>query len=192
MSKNFWRGLFSSPILNAAMAVLSVFCMAPSSCGGGGGGGGGNGGLPFVNYTVPDQTTQSLTNAQVGNIINQAANEAVARNTSAIIAVVDRVGNVLGVSQITVTGVPMATAAITATCLAQPCATIHSPDATSGGLEEVHVPTAAAAISKAITGAYLSSGGNAFTTRTANQIIQQNFPLPPVGENVPGGPLLGM
>jgi uncharacterized protein GlcG (DUF336 family) len=189
MSKNFWRGFFSSPILNAAMAVLSVLCMAPSSCGGGGSGGGG---LPFVSYTVPDQTTQALTNAQVSSIINQAANEAVARNTSAVVAVVDRVGNVLGVAQIAVTGAPMATATVTATCLAQPCAIINSPDATSGGLEEVHVPTAAAAISKAITGAYLSSGGNAFTTRTANQIIQQNFPLPPVGENVPGGPLFGV
>ena len=31
------------------------------------------------------------------------------------------------------------------------------------------------AIAKAITGAYLSSGGNAFTTRTASQIIQENY-----------------
>ena len=30
-------------------------------------------------------------------------------------------------------------------------------------------------ISKALTGAYLSSSGNAFSTRTASQIVQRNF-----------------
>jgi uncharacterized protein GlcG (DUF336 family) len=40
-----------------------------------------------------------------------------------------------------------------------------------------------AAIAKAITGAYLSSEGNAFSTRTASQIIQEHFN---VGELEPG------
>jgi ribosomal protein L32 len=47
-----------------------------------------------------------------------------------------------------------------------------------------------AAISKAGTAAYLSSQGNAFTTRTASQIIQQNF-NPGVNDQ-PGGPLFGV
>ena len=47
-----------------------------------------------------------------------------------------------------------------------------------------------AAIAKAITGAYLSSGGNAFTTRTASQIVQDHFNP---GETFsPSGPLFGV
>ena len=38
---------------------------------------------------------------------------------------------------------------------------------------------ASSPIAKAITGAYLSSGGNAFSTRTASEIVQQNFPPEP-------------
>ena len=48
----------------------------------------------------------------------------------------------------------------------------------------------AAAIAKAITGAYLSSGGNAFSTRTASQIVQENFN--PGSEGLEGGPLFGV
>ena len=42
----------------------------------------------------------------------------------------------------------------------------------------------------AVTGAYLSSGGNAFTTRTASQIIQEHFN--PGEKFAPGGPLFGV
>ncbi|HEX3535524.1 MAG TPA: hypothetical protein VHU15_02035 [Stellaceae bacterium] len=51
------------------------------------------------------------------------------------------------------------------------------------------IPTTLAAIAKALTGAYLSSNGNAFTTRTANQILQEHFN--PGIANTPGGPLFG-
>jgi uncharacterized protein GlcG (DUF336 family) len=47
-----------------------------------------------------------------------------------------------------------------------------------------------AAITKAITGAYLSSSGNAFTTRTASQIVQDHFN--PGQLNAPSGPLYGV
>ena len=47
-----------------------------------------------------------------------------------------------------------------------------------------------AAISKAVTGAYLSTEGNAFSTRTASQIVQRNFN--PGETNQPGGPLFGV
>src|SRR3546814_18019264 len=45
------------------------------------------------------------------------------------------------------------------------------------------IPSSAAAIAKAITGAYLSSGGNAFSSRPARMIVQQHFPpaTSPVG-----------
>lgn len=53
---------------------------------------------------------------------------------------------------------------------------ITSNKGVSGGLENIDVlPDTFAAISKAITGAYLSSNGNAFSTRTASQIVQENF-----------------
>jgi uncharacterized protein GlcG (DUF336 family) len=48
----------------------------------------------------------------------------------------------------------------------------------------------AAAVSKAGTAAYLSSDGNAFTTRTASFIIQEN--IPPGITSQPGGDLFGV
>jgi hypothetical protein len=68
---------------------------------------------------------------------------------------------------------------------------ISSGRGVSGGLEGVTtLPAELAAISKAITGAYLSSEGNAFSTRTAGQIIQENFNPGEFGS--PGGPLFGV
>ena len=82
--------LTSRPLFKAAMAVLSVLCAAPSDCGGGGGGG-----LPFENYTVPPPNTQALSQPQVQSIVDQAESAATNVGTPAVIAVVDRVGNVL-------------------------------------------------------------------------------------------------
>ena len=48
------------------------------------------------------------------------------------------------------------------------------------------------AIAKAITGAYLSSGGNAFSTRTASMIVQQKFPPAPTTTGLESGPLFGV
>ena len=48
----------------------------------------------------------------------------------------------------------------------------------------------AAAIAKAITGAYLSSEGNAFSSRTASQIVQEHFN--PREQFQPSGPLFGV
>src|SRR5690606_12298431 len=56
--------------------------------------------------------------------------------------------------------------------------------------EGAAVPSTFAAISKAGTGAYLSSQGNAFTSRTASQIVQENF-NPGEGFQA-GGPLFGV
>jgi uncharacterized protein GlcG (DUF336 family) len=56
----------------------------------------------------------------------------------------------------------------------------------------VVVPASAAAIAKAITGAYLSSAGNAFSTRTASMIVQQNFPPSAASVGLESGPLFGV
>ena len=116
-----------------------------------------------------------LSAGDVQRVISQAVGEAQARGAAATIAVVDRVGNVLAVFQMT--GAP-ASAAIT------------SGRGVAGGLEGVTAPSTLAAIAKAITGAYLSSWGNAFSSRTASQIVQENFN--PGEAQAPSGPLYGV
>ncbi|HKJ49901.1 MAG TPA: heme-binding protein [Gammaproteobacteria bacterium] len=117
-----------------------------------------------------------LTASDVGTIIAQAVEEARARGASGTIAVVDRVGNVLGVFRMN-----GATTSIT----------IDSGRGVVGGLEGLNIiPDTLAAIAKAVTGAYLSSEGNAFSTRTASQIVQQNFNPGETGQ--PAGPLFGV
>jgi uncharacterized protein GlcG (DUF336 family) len=105
--------------------------------------------------------------------------EANAQGKPAVIAVVDRVGNVLAVYT-------MAGAPATATIPSAP-----NP-ANNTDLEGLTVPAAGAAIAKAVTGAYLSSGGNAFSTRTANEIVQPNFPPGAAFVDQTGGPLFGV
>jgi len=172
------RGFFSHPAFRAAMAVLSVWCMAPGGCGGGGSGVSTSGvstTAPTAPATPVNGASPSLTESDVNTIVLQAINEATARGKPATIAVVDRVGNVLALTQMT--GAPTA-------------ATVSSGRGNATGLENVSVPTVLAALAKAYTGAYLSSNGNAFSTRTANQIIQEHFN--PGVTDAPGGPLFGV
>ncbi len=94
------------------------------------------------------------------------------------LAVTDRVGNVLAVYAMK--GAP---------------ATTHIPSPPSGvdtDLEGVDAPSNLAAISKAVTGAYLSSAGNAFSTRTASEIVQPHFPPSPGAQGLESGPLFGV
>ncbi len=117
-----------------------------------------------------------LTVADVQQVIAQAVAEATALGESATIAVVDRVGNVLAVFRMNAAATQV---------------TIDSGRNITGGLEGINViPDTMAAISKAVTGAYLSSEGNAFSTRTASQIVQEYFNPGEVGQ--PSGPLFGV
>ena len=169
--------ILAHPAFRAAMAILGLACAAPGGCGGGGGSGAG--GTAPTQATNPaatvNNTSPNLTQGDVNTIVLQAVNEATARGKPATIAVIDRVGNVLAVTQMT--GAPTA-------------ATVTSQTGVTTGLENVSVPTPAAALAKAYTGAYLSSNGNAFSTRTANQIIQQHFN--PGVIDTPAGPLFGV
>ncbi len=113
--------------------------------------------------------------ADVERVTGQAVAEAAARNTPAVIAVVDRVGNVLGVYRMN--GAPVTVR-------------VGTDRGVVGGLENLDVPSELAAIAKAVTGAYLSSEGNAFSTRTASQIVQEHFN--PGEFNAPAGPLYGV
>lgn len=176
-----------------------------------------SGGSPVTAPTGTDPTlnctgncanaTTNLTAADVQQVIAQGVAEAQARNVNATIAVVDRVGNVLAVYRMGFAG----TRSVTVTTTPQipvintppptPPTAIPpavNPGAVAGGLEGVRLPVAAApvnidhaaAIAKAVTGAYLSSEGNAFSSRVASQIVQENFN--PGEMFQPAGPLFGV
>ncbi|THD66091.1 heme-binding protein [Phenylobacterium sp.] len=161
-----------------ALAVAAALALA--ACGGGGGGSSSTTTTTTTTttsspYAAPG--TDSLSTADVQQIVAQAVGEAKARGTPGVIAVTDRVGNVLAVY--TMTG-------------ARATATIRPGPGGNLDAQGVVAPAAAAAISKAITGAYLSSAGQAFSTRTASMIVQQNFPPSPAAVGLPSGPLFGV
>src|SRR5215813_671055 len=131
---------------------------------------------PLTHITVATTDNRLLTEDDVKTVIAQAVAQAEASGFKATIAVVDGEGNVLGVFRMT--GAP------TTTRISVPGRGPH------GGLEGTEVPSDLAAISKAVTGAFLSSQGHSFTTRTASFIVQQHFP--PGVDFQAGGPLFGV
>ncbi len=108
-----------------------------------------------------------LTLADVQTILAQAVTKAVKINPDAMVAVVDREGFVLGVWDV-----------------AGRTGGAGDPLIEGGG------SPVGGAIREAGTASYLSSEGEAFTSRTAQFIIQQNFP--PGVRNTGNGPLVGV
>jgi uncharacterized protein GlcG (DUF336 family) len=170
-------------------AIITSCALVVGSCGGGGSGGGSPPSPPppspppSASRLFTDPAPESLGIADVERVISLAVAEAQARGLPSTIAVVDRVGNVLGV--FVMNGANL---------------TLRIPDAPGGvtantELQGASLPAPAAvagAIAKAISGAYLSSGGNAFSTRTASQIVQQHFPPAPTTAGLESGPLYGV
>src|SRR3546814_1902796 len=68
--------------------------------------------------------------------------------------------------------------------------TSPAPNGVNIDAQNVTFPAEGGAIAKAVTGAYLTSGGNAFSTRTASQIVQEHFPPAPTTVGLESGPLL--
>lgn len=169
-------------------AMLSSCALLLSACSGGSGSSSTPGPTPTPTPTAtPTPTSTSvyavpgpegLSVADVQTVIARAAAQANARNLPAVIAVVDRVGNVLAVFR-------MIGAAATAV-------TAAAPNGANIDAQNLTIPAEAGAIAKAVTGAYLSSGGNAFSTRTASQIVQQRFPPAPATVGLESGPLFGV
>ncbi|MGH8541729.1 MAG: GlcG/HbpS family heme-binding protein, partial [Stenotrophobium sp.] len=152
----------------AAWLTIAAAAVTLVHCAGGGAAG------SSCTGSCQDATTR-LEIADIQRVIAQAVNEAQGQGTAVTIAVVDRSGNVLAVYRMNG---------------ARALVTISSGRGVTGGLENLAVPGELAAVAKAITGAYLSSEGNAFSTRTASQIVQEHFDP---GENgTPGGPLFGV
>ena len=119
-----------------------------------------------------------LTAEDVQQIISAGVQEAAQRETSATIVVTDRVGNVLAVFRIfeaktrlritTSTGIPPGNGLeriAEVLLLATPKLNVDLTD-TPG--------TELGAMAKALTAAYLSSSGNAFSTRNLDALIQPN------------------
>ncbi|HEX3396275.1 MAG TPA: heme-binding protein [Steroidobacteraceae bacterium] len=180
-----------------ALAVPCTLALAAlcASCSGGGVSAAGSS-VPPANIECSGQCANAgtfLTIADVEQIISQGVAEAAARHVNATIAVVDRVGNVLAVYRMG--SAASRTVIIGSEFDAAGNALLHS------GLEGLRLPQGTgplsalnidgqAAIAKAITGAYLSSEGNAFSSRTASQIIQEHFNPGVAGQ--PSGPLFGV
>lgn len=123
---------------------------------------------------------QRLEVADVQQIVARAVAEAQARGALATVAVVDHVGNVLAVFRMT-----GAEQQITVTSR-QP---VPSPGI--GGLDGLpFIPDTLGVISKALTATYFSAEQNGFSTRTANQIIQEHFN--PLERDTPAGPLFSV
>lgn len=116
---------------------------------------------------------QGLRAADVRQVVEQASAQALRDGLRAHVAVVDAEGNLLGL--FSMTGAPAQSAV---------------PGTPGQGLEGVLLPAQVAAQAKAVSGAFLSSGGNAFSTRTASFIVQEHFP--PLIQDTPGGPLFGV
>ena len=151
-----------------SLVRLAMAGALAAGCGGSGGGGG---------SAAPVGAADLLGQSDVERVVAQAGGEAQALGARAHVVVVDRSGNVL--AAYSMAGAPENVAVLSG---------LPAP----GGLETRRplVPAVLAAISKAITGAYLSSHGNAFSTRTAGQIVQEHFN--PNEARQPAGPLYGV
>jgi len=170
--------------LTRSLALLVSLTLI-AACGGGGGGSKGNAAAQGSNFdsgctgSCATNSPANLTVADVQKVISQAVQEAQVRGQTATIAVTDRVGNVLAIFRMTGA---LTTFTIRSTLVDAP---------SISGLENINVlPSTYAAIAKAVTGSYLASEGNAFSTRTASHIIQEHFS--PHETGLPGGPLFGV
>ncbi|MBX9858799.1 MAG: heme-binding protein [Sphingomonas sp.] len=132
--------------------------------------------IPATLYAVP--AAEALSVADVQAVIAHAADEARARQLPGVVAVVDRVGNVLAVFRMTGARANATTSA--------------APNGQNIDAQNLTFPAEAGAIAKAITGAYLSSGGNAFSSRTASEIVQEHFPPATTTAGLESGPLFGV
>lgn len=135
--------------------------------------------LKMAGETVAGANDLSVSDVQT--IIAQAVTKAQQVGLKVTVAVTDHEGNVLGVFRMT------GAAPTTKIGVFNAQGQALKP---AGGLQNVSVPAAFAAISKAGTASFFSTQGNAFTTRTASFIIQEHFP--PGVDFSGSGPLFGV
>ena len=130
-------------------------------------------------FQTPQQ--ENLTVADIQRIISQGVGEAQAQGRPSGFVVIDRVGNVLAVFVMNGTNL-----------------TLRTPPAANGqnaDLQNLNLPAPAAlagGISKTLTAAYFSSMGAAFSSRTANDIVQETFPPSATTRGLESGPLFSV
>jgi len=128
-----------------------------------------------ISIAPPPPKATNLTATDVQTLIAQAASAATSLGHPVTIIITDREANVLGFF-------PMSGSPATST--------VRSVGTLGRGLEGASVMAFQAATAKAVTAAFFSTHGNAFSTRTAGFIIQEHFP--PGISFRSGGPLYGV
>tara|TARA_E500000178_G_scaffold356612_1_gene436049 strand:+ start:8120 stop:9976 length:1857 start_codon:yes stop_codon:yes gene_type:complete len=166
--------VFNLRINNFSLCISILGFIVLSGCGGGSD-------SSFNSEPATSSETEFLSVIEVERIIAQAVDVSQRLGEKSTIAVSDRVGNILGVYRM------YGTSGVVDNGFN---VILSTGKGVTGGLEGAAVPEPLAAISKAITGAYLSSSGNAFTTRTASFIVQEHY-IPGL-INFPSGPLFGV
>ncbi|MGZ3158240.1 MAG: heme-binding protein, partial [Burkholderiaceae bacterium] len=173
--------IFLTNLCNASRRPITLAAIAVSIVTGCGGGSDGLSGIGSCAFSVSDQP-QSLTAQEVEKLLAQGAEAANKLGTKATISVVDRAGNVLAVYRMT-------GANTTVDILSGSGKNFAASPQGLDGLSNL-IGSDLAAIAKAVTGSYLSSSGNAFSSRTASFIIQEHF-VPGITQTA-SGPLYGV
>lgn len=171
--------------LKRTTSTIVIAAMLLASCGGGGA----TSAVTAPQPPTPQPTTavfqtpqqENLTVADIQRIISQGVGEAQAQGRPSGFVVTDRVGNVLAVFVMNGTNL-----------------TLRTPPASNGqnaDLQNLNLPAPAAlagGISKTLTAAYFSSMGAAFSSRTANDIVQETFPPSATTRGLESGPLFSV
>ena len=173
---------------NSVTSSIAIAALFLASCGGSGGGGTPQPQPqpeppppPAAQPVFQTPALERLTVQDIERIIAQGVAEAQAQNQPSGFVVIDRVGNVLAVFVMDGTDLTLRTPA--------------APNGDSRDLQDLNLPAPAAVaggISKALTSSYFSSVGAAFSSRTANDIVQETFP-PSIGtRGLESGPLFSV
>lgn len=170
--------------MKRSVSSIAISALLVASCGGGGGS---DPQQPQPQQPPPATAVfqtpalERLTVADIQRIIAQGVAEAQAQGQPSGFVVTDRVGNVLAV--FTMNGADL---------------TLRTPAAPNGqndALQGLNLPAPAAlagGISKALTSSYFSSVGAAFSTRTANDILQETLPPSAATRGLESGPLFSV
>ena len=167
--------------------------------------------LPVRLAVVPNVDNSKLTKSDVTKIIQQAVAQAEASNLKVTVAVTDKEGQILGVfkmngatdkitigigtrcarTQKCVKDIPSLSKPIKPklTCGLEGLCIGKIPNVLNTGADFPGLAVSAA-ISKAGTAGVLSTGGGAFSTRSASFLLQEH--LPPGIKGAPAGPLFGV
>lgn len=167
--------------------LLALPLQLGSSCG--------SGGTQTISACTGDCDNQvALSAAEIERVIGRAVVEASANGVDNLtVAVVDRVNNVLAVYQSMpdpdyLPAAPSDPSYLNP--LPQNLAEIRDGVRGATGLDGIVIPNTLAAISKAGTSSFFTTQGNAFSTRTTSQVVQENFN--PGEDHRAAGPLYGV